>query len=115
MVELRWAVPAETTTKGPRLQYRTHGGPGLGSWSDWFDVPHVVVQQEPTPAPTVSDMLTAAAGAPNEANCGICSGRGAYGIPGQRCAFCRGTGKVQWRSAPKDGVIASDDAQGGKA
>ena len=49
MVELRYAVPAETTTKAPRLQYRI-----LGVWpaapSDWLDVPWVVVPEAPQPA-----------------------------------------------------------------
>lgn len=52
MVELRWAIPASTTTERPRLQYRSFGGRGLGSWSEWQDVPYVVVPQEPKPAPT---------------------------------------------------------------
>jgi hypothetical protein len=57
MVELRWAVPAETTTKAPRLQYRQCSpvisfGAGTG-WSEWQDVPWVVVPEEaPKPAPT---------------------------------------------------------------
>lgn len=46
MVELRWAVPAATTTKAPRLQYRA-----LGLWpsapSEWMDVPWVVVPEDP--------------------------------------------------------------------
>lgn len=60
MVELRWAVPAETTTKAPRLQYRqlpsvvSFGGPG---WSEWQDVPWVVVPEAPQPAPTVLSAL----------------------------------------------------------
>ena len=35
---------------------------------------------------------------PSEANCAMCKGRGFYGIPGGPCSFCRGSGKVQWRS-----------------
>jgi hypothetical protein len=57
MVELRWAVPAHTTAKAPRLQYRqlasvvSFGAPT--GWTGWQDVPHVVVQDEaPKPAPT---------------------------------------------------------------
>jgi hypothetical protein len=30
----------------------------------------------------------------------MCKGRGFYGIPGGRCTFCDGTGKVKWRSRP---------------
>lgn len=51
MVELRWAIPSSTTTERPRLQYRVCppivqiGGPA--GWSEWLEVPYVVVPQEP--------------------------------------------------------------------
>lgn len=47
MVELRWTVPEGTTTERPRLQYRVRptvimfGAPS--GWSEWMDVPMVVV------------------------------------------------------------------------
>lgn len=53
VVELRWAVPAETTTQAPRLQYRQRPDEirfgGGDPWTDWKDVPLVVVAQ-PVPA-----------------------------------------------------------------
>lgn len=45
MFELRWVLPAGTTTKSPILQYRTKNpGPwGMGEWSLWQNVPYAVV------------------------------------------------------------------------
>lgn len=40
--ELRWAVPDYTTTEARRLQFRQLDMHRLG-WSDWLDVPMVVV------------------------------------------------------------------------
>ena len=58
MIELRWAVPPETTTARPVLQWRqryTHGpANALGrawSWTEWEPVPTVVVEP-PVPQPT---------------------------------------------------------------
>lgn len=42
--------------------------------------------------------LNAIANGPNEADCAMCKGRGFYGIPGRRCTFCDGSGRVKWRS-----------------
>lgn len=67
MVELRWAV-AETTTKAPRLQYRvlpavvSFGGPG---WSEWQDVPWVIVPEEP-PKPATIEHVFGVLGTPND-------------------------------------------------
>lgn len=50
-VELRWAMPASTTTKAPRLQFR-QCGEWPAAWSEWADVPYAVVKDEPPkPAP----------------------------------------------------------------
>ena len=59
MIELRWIVLDETTTESYKLQYRylieenrlsTSGVIGLpictSEWSDWFDVPKVIVSKE---------------------------------------------------------------------
>lgn len=46
MIELRWAVPPETTTAPPVLQYRQTL---VGAWSDWQTVPRVVVPSESEP------------------------------------------------------------------
>lgn len=47
-VELRWAVPPWTTTEKAVLQYRvlTSAGEGLWFYSEWKDVPTVVVREE---------------------------------------------------------------------
>lgn len=53
MVELRWVVPPHTTTLPAKLQWRVHLPvvyigtlcPGDG-WTDWQDVPTVVLAQE---------------------------------------------------------------------
>lgn len=61
-IELRYAVPAKTTTKAPVLQYRTaqtllstRGVIGLPSlvWSEWRDVPTIVVEDAQPLAPLV--------------------------------------------------------------
>jgi hypothetical protein len=44
MIQLRWAIPPTTTTKPPALQYRQGG---KGQWTDWLDVPTVVVDTKP--------------------------------------------------------------------
>ena len=41
-VELRWAVPKDTSTRPPRLQYRTCET--RPHWGDWQDVPTVVAE-----------------------------------------------------------------------
>lgn len=54
MIQLRWAVPASTTTKSPQLQMRVLIGYMDASgafnvagseWSDWVTVPTVVVPE----------------------------------------------------------------------
>jgi hypothetical protein len=54
MIELRWAVLPGTNTERPRLQYRVHvpaidasGALCPGNWTEWKDVPTVVVPKEP--------------------------------------------------------------------
>ena len=48
MIELRWAVRPHTTTERPKLQYRIRAGEWPhASWGAWWDVPHVVVPDEP--------------------------------------------------------------------
>lgn len=49
MVELRYLVPPNTTTKQPRLQYRVvvpcvdiGGNLCPGDWTDWMEVPIIV-------------------------------------------------------------------------
>lgn len=50
-IEMRWKVPSETTTKPPVLQYRTLGEAYevgdeiIREWSQWEDVPLVVVDE----------------------------------------------------------------------
>lgn len=57
MIELRWAVPPETTTAPPVLQYRQTVA---GYWpEDWQDVPRVVVTPE---APTETRNLNESKG-----------------------------------------------------
>ena len=49
MVDLRWAISEHTTAQTPRLQYRqcppvvSLGAPA--GWTEWMDVPFVVVPQ----------------------------------------------------------------------
>lgn len=58
MIQLQWVVPEHSSTVPPRLQYRTLGGPGLGTWSDWLDVPTVVDRAAKPPAvSSLSEML----------------------------------------------------------
>ena len=53
MVELRWVVPPHTTTLPAKLQWRAHqpvveigGNLCVGDWTEWEDVPTVVLAQE---------------------------------------------------------------------
>lgn len=96
-VELRWAIPASTTAERPRLQYRQcpdiiQFGGGSG-WTEWQDVPYVVVPQEPPkPAPTVLSALGATVGGTGPAHnghpmrhwdrtCPACNPEGAAEVP----------------------------------
>lgn len=42
-----------------------------------------------------------------ECACALCAGRGSYGIPGQRCQLCDGTGKTK---RPKRSFLEERDA-----
>lgn len=52
MIELRWLIPAETTTKPPRLQFRevvavdASGAFCPGLPGEWTDVPMVVANDK---------------------------------------------------------------------
>jgi hypothetical protein len=85
VVELRWAIPAETTTQAPRLQYRN-----WGAWpapaGPWLDVPTVVVPQEPPkPAPSVLSAF-------GLKTCPVCNGEGPL------CAVCGNAGVAACRA-----------------
>ena len=50
MVELRWTTPEGTTTKPPKLQWRSRAADPWGRltlWTEWQDVPTVLVPREP--------------------------------------------------------------------
>lgn len=56
--------------------------------------------------------LQAIADEPSRLPCAICSGRGFYGIPGQRCRFCDGEGLVA--IAPRASPVEAPKAGGPK-
>ena len=54
MVELRWAVPQNTSTEAARLQYRQCGEWPAGNFDGWMDVPWVAVASQPQPPTSVA-------------------------------------------------------------
>lgn len=88
MVELRWAMPASTTTKAPRLQWR-QCGEWPAAWSEWVDAPYVVVKDgPPKPASASQIKLTA-----------MCTCRDGYRHP--PCPAHAGVMMVQGSSTPR--------------
>lgn len=108
MIELRWAIPASTTAERPRLQFRQcpdeiQFGAGSG-WSEWQDVPYVVVQPEAPPRKITSvaefcaegqrlgltafDLAAALKDRPEFADCKPAGGAAAT-TPHEPCGKCR--------------------------
>jgi hypothetical protein len=132
MVELRWAIPSSTTAERPRLQYRQLPGVvqfGAGSgWSEWQDVPYVVVPQEPKPAPSLASAFRSPACGPADlppvpgevcGNCDTALPAGCGGLfrdDGQACALVRNAGvggAIPHTFAPPD-ADTDDSMEGGK-